>query len=86
MTFRQAYIVGVRADRVFPFTATSVNHGRGLSWVVAPSRLCDLEWTMDLQSEFTLVKVNIPWSNPEFIDDINTNDLSGFYRLKTRME
>ena len=46
----------------------------GLGWVEAPSRLCDLEWTMDLQSEFTLIKVDIPWSNPEFIDDINTND------------
>jgi hypothetical protein len=82
-TLREAYIAGLNPfglDR-FEISGASSPDGR-LSWVGQPGRNYSIYWTTNLTAGFTLLQGNIPWTQNEFIDDVRTNELTGFYQIR----
>ncbi len=87
LTYKQAYVAGLRPDITDPFVTVRIAQGHGFQWTPRYGRLYDVEWTTNLLSGFSLVAVGIPWTQSEYMDDsANTNEVAGFYRLRVHVK
>ncbi|AKJ65272.1 hypothetical protein [Kiritimatiella glycovorans] len=85
LTFRQAFIAGVRPDRRQPFhTRPPGGNRRGLCWDEIPGRRYDVYWAQNLTDSFVLLSNDVPGG--VFIDTARQEHSSGYYKLKARVD
>ncbi len=76
---RSAYIAGLSPGERFEIL------GFPLSWDGQPGRRYSVYSTTNLISGFTPLQSNILWSEAQYIDLINTNEQSMFYRVQVEL-
>ena len=54
-------------------------------WTPKLSRLHDVEWAPNLESNFVAIASDIAWPVDRYFDTAHTNELTGFYRVKIHL-
>jgi hypothetical protein len=86
LTYLETYIAGVSPFVNEPFKVSPISGGNGLQWTPVQSRLYSVYWTTNLLAGFTMLQENIPYPQSEFVDEQNTGETAGFYRLSVKVE
>ena len=79
MSYLETYIAVVDPFSNAPFLITQTAP-QAFQWTSKPSRIYDVEWSVDLSSNFITV-ASLQYPDHEFTDMINQESPIGFYRL-----
>lgn len=77
---REAYIAGLSPGEHFEILDYP------LEWEGQPGRRYSVYATTNLLSGFTLLQTNILWSDAQYVDLVNTNEQSMFYRVQVELD